>query len=279
MKRVISLIAVFVLCFALAVPAFATSNTFVPSITAKPAPGVQHQGNEGAPAIQVVDSAGEVLFNTTVEDLVITPIADLADKSKLDISDEAAALLQKVYDELTAEGADLAALMPALAEQCEKLGIDINSVVITDLFDLTVKNDEFMAYLAEDGHTMALTLEANVAADYHVFVLVYVDGQWQMIESVTNNGDGTIDCVFEEICPVAILTAPPAAKVEATESATEPATEAPEAEAPAPEATDAENGEAAKGGFNLWWILLLVAAGVVGVVAKNKASKASKEKV
>ena len=40
MRKVISMITVFVLCFTLAVPAFASSVGFVPSITAKPAPEV-----------------------------------------------------------------------------------------------------------------------------------------------------------------------------------------------------------------------------------------------
>ena len=64
MKRIIGLITVLVLCFALAVPAFATSNTFVPSITAKPAPElvvgdttVKVDGTEGIEDVEGTEGA------------------------------------------------------------------------------------------------------------------------------------------------------------------------------------------------------------------------------
>lgn len=274
MKKIFRIAIALMVIFALAVPVFAADDGFVSSATANPAPGVQ----EGEPALEVKDSKGNVIFTTEVENLIITAIADLADKENLAISAEAAELLQKVYDELTAEDADLAELMPALAELCEELGIDINTVTITDLFDLTVNDQEFMDYLAEDEHTMKLTLEANVAPDYHVFVLVYVDDEWKLIESVVNNNDGTIDCVFEEICPVAILTAPPAVEEE-TEPATEPATEAPATEAPAPEATDApadaENVEEEKNGGSVavFGGLAAVIIGILYFLLKRKGAK------
>ena len=36
-----------------------------------------------------------------------------------------------------------------------------------------------------------------------VAVFSYVDGEWIEAVSVTNNGDGTVTVVFEDICPVA----------------------------------------------------------------------------
>ena len=45
----------------------------------------------------------------------------------------------------------------------------------------------------------------DVPASAHVTVMAYVDGEWSAIKSVVNNGDGTVTCIFEDICPVAFV--------------------------------------------------------------------------
>ena len=57
--------------------------------------------------------------------------------------------------------------------------------------------------MAAEGVRLSLTFDLGVGADVPVSVLCYVDGQWVEIYSVTNNGDGTVTCVFEKLCPIA----------------------------------------------------------------------------
>jgi hypothetical protein len=57
--------------------------------------------------------------------------------------------------------------------------------------------------LKEEGVTLTVTFELGVGPYEDVVVVAYIDGQWVVIEDVTNNGDGTVTCVFEDICPVA----------------------------------------------------------------------------
>ena len=45
----------------------------------------------------------------------------------------------------------------------------------------------------------------GVGKGVEVIVMVYINGQWVPAEKVTNNGDGTVTVVFEDICPVAFV--------------------------------------------------------------------------
>ena len=49
-----------------------------------------------------------------------------------------------------------------------------------------------------------LTVKFNlgVSADTELLVKTYNDGTWSDIKSVVNNGDGTVTCEFEHLCPV-----------------------------------------------------------------------------
>lgn len=277
MKKIFCLALVLIMCVALAVPAFATEVDFVPSITAKPAPDVDDPSGEVN--IVVKDTEDNIVHTSDIQNLLITAVANVINDTDTGISEEAAELLQQVYNELVEEGANLTEKMPELAELCEELILDIDTFVVTDLFDVTILSDELMEYLNVEGNTVELTFDANVAADYTVAVLVYKENEWQLVANAVNNGDGTITCTFEHFCPVAVLAAPPAVVVEVEEAPEAAAPEAPaEEEAPVPEAP-AENTpvaapEGAKGGTNLWWIaLIVIAVAVVAVVAgkKNKS--------
>ena len=62
--------------------------------------------------------------------------------------------------------------------------------------------------LAEPGVTLTVDFDLGVNQDAVIEVLTYsADGasnrSWKKIVSVTNNGDGTLTCVFEDKCPVA----------------------------------------------------------------------------
>ena len=293
MRKVISMITVFVLCFTLAVPAFASSVGFVPSITAKPAPELVVGGENltldgtGAddivdmPVIEVKNENQEVVYEAPVVDLVVTAVSQVqADDSSLVISEEAAEILKEAYEQLNDEDFRLAEKIPEQIEQLKDMGLDeenVNAAVVTALFDVTVLTEELETYLAEEGHTVDLTFKADVPAGHTVVVMVYKESKWQLIENVAVNGDGTITCTFAHFCPVAILTVPMAVEAAEETVAAEAATEAaPEA---APEATADAAVQPAEdnGGFAWWWIVLVAVVAVAGVVLKSKGSKKGTE--
>ena len=293
MRKVISMITVFVLCFTLAVPAFASSVGFVPSITAKPAPELVVGGENltldgtGAddivdmPVIEVKNENQEVVYQAPVVDLVVTAVSQVqADDSSLVISEEAAEILKEAYEQLNDEDFRLAENIPEQIEQLKDMGLDeenVNAAVVTALFDVTVLTEELETYLAEEGHTVDLTFKADVPAGHTVVVMVYKESKWQLIENVAVNGDGTITCTFAHFCPVAILTVPMAVEAAEETVAAEAATEAaPEA---APEAAADATVQPAEdnGGFAWWWIVLVAVVAVAGVVLKSKGSKKGTE--
>lgn len=293
MRKVISMITVFVLCFTLAVPAFASSVGFVPSITAKPAPEVVVGGENltldgtdaddiaDMPVIEVKNENQEVVYEAPVVDLVVTAVSQVqADDSSLVISEEAAEILKEAYEQLNDEDFRLAEKIPEQIEQLKDMGLDeenVNAAVVTALFDVTVLTEELETYLAEEGHTVDLTFKADVPAGHAVVVMVYKESKWQLIENVAVNGDGTITCTFAHFCPVAILTVPMAVEAAEETVAAEAATEAaPEA---APEAAADATVQPAEdnGGFAWWWIVLVAVVAVAGVVLKSKGSKKGTE--
>ena len=293
MRKVISMITVFVLCFTLAVPAFASSVGFVPSITAKPAPEVVVGGENltldgtdaydiaDMPVIEVKNENQEVVYEAPVVDLVVTAVSQVqADDSSLVISEEAAEILKEAYEQLNDEDFRLAEKIPEQIEQLKDMGLDeenVNAAVVTALFDVTVLTEELETYLAEEGHTVDLTFKADVPAGHTVVVMVYKESKWQLIENVAVNGDGTITCTFAHFCPVAILTVPMAVEAAEETVATEAATEAaPEA---APEAAADATVQPAEdyGGLAWGWIVLVVVVALAAVVLKSKGSKKGTE--
>ena len=293
MRKVISMITVFVLCFTLAVPAFASSVGFVPSITAKPAPEVVVGGENltldgtGAvdiadmPVIEVKNENQEVVYEAPVVDLVVTAVSQVqADDSSLVISEEAAEILKEAYEQLNDEDFRLAEKIPEQIEQLKDMGLDeenVNAAVVTALFDVTVLTEELETYLAEEGHTVDLTFKADVPAGHTVVVMVYKESKWQLIENVAVNGDGTITCTFAHFCPVAILTVPMAVEAAEETVAAEAATEAAPEAAPEAAADAAVQPAEDNGGFAWWWIVLVAVVAAAGVVLKSKGSKKGTE--
>ena len=49
--------------------------------------------------------------------------------------------------------------------------------------------------------------------------MTYNDGQWEPIRETRNNGDGTVTCLFEHLCPVAFFVEERAVQTSAEVSA------------------------------------------------------------
>lgn len=180
MKRFLSLMVALLVCLSLACPAFAAETTFVPSITYKDEPDIEDVEMDG-------ENAGGCL--------VVSSISDAKNKST-DISQEDRDLLLDVYDKLE--------------DGSMKLPLENDEYVIRELVDVSFKQTTCVdaehghkEWLAQEGNTISVTFDLGVARGTEVVVLVYIDGEWKPIESVVNNGDGTVTCVFEDICPVA----------------------------------------------------------------------------
>ena len=70
--------------------------------------------------------------------------------------------------------------------------------------------------------TISVDFDLGVGPDVEVVVLTYRDGKWTQVEKVTNNGDGSITCIFEHFCPVIFCVPASTLEPEPTEAPTMP---------------------------------------------------------
>lgn len=189
MKKAICLLTVLALCLSLSMTAFATE--FVASIGAKDGPEIVRGEQDGK---DVTDC------------LIVSSIKEAADKVT-DITQHDRDLLLEVYEQL---------MNGQMKLPLEK------EYVIRDLVDISYKyNDcrtqeehgDKLQELKEIGKTLTVVFDMDLAKDEKITVLVYIEnerarsaaGEWVPVEQVTNNGDGTLTVVFEDICPVAFV--------------------------------------------------------------------------
>lgn len=209
MKKLLSLIMVITVMLACTVSAMATEVDFVPSISNKGAPELVVTYDEnGRMVIGVLFDGNGRVISTEYEDCIVITSVNNA-KTSTKIPEDAKNELIKAFEELNADNAKLSDLCPELNDIVkDKLGDDwtADDLVVKDLFDVSGMCDELKNELSKDGNTLELKFDLSLPKDAFITAMVYVDGKWQPIVETKNNGDGTITCVFEEICPVAFLT-------------------------------------------------------------------------
>ncbi len=233
MRRLLCLTATVLLCLALVSPALAAEAEFAPSIPYKDAPPL---------VAAALDEEQEPVDPC----LTITSIT-AAEEKLTDITQSARDQLLEIYEELT--------------EGTMELPLE-GSYIIRELLDVSFcqngcveETHMHKETLDVHGITITITFDLGVEPTDKVTVLSYANNEWTPALSVINNGDGTITCEFEHLCPVVfcveqaeVVTIPTQAPVEPTPQ-----------EAPFP-----------------WWILLLLAlAALVLVVDKYRKSKAA----
>lgn len=179
MRRMLSLIAVLLMCAALMAPMAVSADTFVPSI-----------GYKDGPEIIEAEMEDEDLLSC----LVVTSIL-AAENKTTDIEQEERDLLLEVYEKLNDGSMELP--LPDDYVIRELVDIDFRQ---TDCIEPDHLHEE---ELEKEDVTIELLLELGVKPGTDVVVLVYRDGEWKPIEDVVNNGDGTLTCVFDYFCPVA----------------------------------------------------------------------------
>lgn len=195
MKKFIACLTVLLLCVSLAVPAAAAEAEFVPSISVKPAPEiVPGVDPDGVPYIAcLLNGDGEIIDYIREDCLVVTSVADA--KTSTLIPDSAEALLLDVYAKLTS--GDMTIPYEKHDAKLDKL-----NMIIRDLYDATWLCDDHPVELAPEGVTLQITFDIGVEADKEVYVMSYKNEEWNPIVSCANNGDGTVTCVFENLCPI-----------------------------------------------------------------------------
>lgn len=193
MKKIIACAAVLSLLVCLCVSAMAAP--FAPSVTIKPSPDVVPvYDDNGDPAVGVVrEKDGSIIDYVYGDCLIVTAVADAPTSDR--IPEAAKVLLLSVYDKLTSGEMTL---------PYDKFGADLNAddMVIRDLFDATFVCEEHPDILQPEGVTFEITFKLNVAADEDVFVMTYKNEEWNPIVKAVNNGDGTVTCTFEHLCPI-----------------------------------------------------------------------------
>ena len=185
MQKIITLCLAVVLCVALACPAFAAEDLFVPSIGYKDGP-------------QIIDTSLET------DCLIVTSIRG-AEQQTTDIYQEDRELLLDVYEQLM--------------DASMKLPLEDNTYVIRELVDVSFKksdcqenteHDDKKAWLAEEETTVTVVFDLGIKDTTEVIVFVYVDDQWVKVEQVQNLGGGKLEVEFEDLCPVAFCVDPDA---------------------------------------------------------------------
>ena len=160
-----------VLCVALACPAFAADQS-VPSVSYKDGPAIitAIDANNG-------DAKGCI---------IVTTIAQAVDKNT-SISEEIRKILLDTYD--------------GLLQGTIEVPYEVNKFVIRELVDIRF-DKEFCESVGHEHLPMTVDFELGVDKDALVQVYTYRNEKIEPIKSVENNGDGTVTCVFEQLCPV-----------------------------------------------------------------------------
>lgn len=193
MKKIVSLLLVVALCCCTMLSAFASE--FVPSISYKDHPEVDSK-------IDLVEDAGKTVADMDVDCVEIVAVSDAIDTPEAQRTD-----VQKQLAELYSKIADGSMKLPFDAS--------MGDMVVRDLIDVSLicgKNHTHEEELEKDGVSIRLTFDLGVSKDTEVVVMTYKNDKWNNVESVTNNGDGSVTVVFEHLCPVAFCVEADAAE-------------------------------------------------------------------
>lgn len=195
MKKVIACVAVLTLLVSLFVPVMAAEAEFTPSVENKPAPEIVPVTDpDGKPAIGVLrDEDGQIISYVYEPCLVVTAVADA--KTSTLIPDAAEALLLDVYNKLTKGEMEI-------PYEKHNADLDPSKMVIRDLYDASWLCDDHPDIVAPEGVVLEITFDLGINKGVDVYTMSYKNNEWNPIVSTVNNGDGTVTCTFENLCPI-----------------------------------------------------------------------------
>ena len=183
MRRIACLLLALILCLGMAMAV--SADEFVPSIGYKEEPKIP------VPPV-IIDEDGKKELDGPC--LVITPVSEALKVKEEDRTDYEQ-LLVDVYKQLV----DGSMTIPFN---------DDKERVIRDLIDAPLVCGDYhdhVEQLKKPGVLIEITFDIGIGKNTGVDVMVYLDGKWVPADKVVNNGDGTVTCQFEDICPIAFL--------------------------------------------------------------------------
>lgn len=194
MKKILCFVVAVLLMASVACPAFAAGQEFVPSIGYKDYPAIVVGEDDIIGVIR--DEEGNVIDYIHGDCLVVTPLAKV-NESEL-IPEESRQKLLYVYQELSSGAMQLPA---------EKIREELkpSDLVIRELFDVSWLCEEHPLMVEPKGVVFELTFRTNIDKNAELHCMTYKNDQWGSIVNVQNNGDGTVTCTFEDLCPVAFI--------------------------------------------------------------------------
>lgn len=205
MKKVIAILTALVLVFCMGTTAFAAE--FTPSVVEKEAPTVVE--TETDVAGNIVDKDNNVVEKIASDRLIVTPVAKVDNSTE--IPAESKANLKKAYEQLSKADVKLSDLISELdADVKAAIGNDatVDNLVIRDLFDASFVDADGKLRVIDAEHRLVVKFDIGVAKDQAVFAMKYnEEGKWESIYAIHNNGDGTVTCEFDHLCPIAFMVA------------------------------------------------------------------------
>ena len=177
MKKVVSIALMLALCLALAIPAFAAGEGFVPSIGYKETPEVEK--------IFEVLGDGTVVETWPVDALIIVPISDVLDKTDKELTEDEKKMFEDLYNDLLS------------GDKTIPYPDGDSNKVIRDFFFTKLIGEDRIKELEKDDVYISITFNTGIGPDEEVTVMRYNDGEWLPAADVVNNGDGTITVVLD----------------------------------------------------------------------------------
>lgn len=180
MRKALVLLMVFVMAFSVSVSAFAAPNGFTVSPGANMAP-------------ELIEYDKETL--DCLATLVVTAYAD-----RFTLPDDIRIALEKAYDDIVA-AEDLSTLTEELVTVANALGVDTESLAVSDLFDITYYNCDI-----HDNHGgFRIKLKPETLQGF-VGLLHFVNGAWDVVDDAKVEADGEhLTFSVDTLSPFAIV--------------------------------------------------------------------------
>ena len=191
MKKIVMICLALIVMASMSLSVCANQGGFVSSPSANSAPTLEFGKNESEDCVSELS------------------IAAFSDRDQL--SEEARKNIEEAYAMIMGTQ-DLSTLNAGIADLAKALQVDVASLAVSDLFDISASSCEGH----EDHGHFDITLKAETLTNF-VCLLHYYNGEWEIVEGaeVTNNGEH-LEFDVDEFSPFAIVVSTGNAPVQPT---------------------------------------------------------------
>lgn len=199
MKKAFSLILSIIMVLSIGAVAFAAEGDFRPSVDSKDHPPIVPQDYNGVlfDAL-ILDENNEVIEGIHIVternpdgQIIVTAY------SEIEVADERVNVvyMQSSYEEILSAR--------SLKELNELIPI---GMIVRDFFDITLVGA--FEDIFKEGKKLQIKFDIGAQLKEKLMVLTRCSDEtgWEFIESVTINPDGTVNVIFDRLCPVIFLT-------------------------------------------------------------------------